>query len=306
MPAFRILAVRRGALGDFILTLPALRALRESRPAAVMELLTLPAYGKLAQHFGFADGWRSVESSAAAALFCEGAAVDGGWREWLAGFDKIVSWLPDRDGVFQKQLAVFGTAEFCQAAWQADGWGPAAWQFGNRAGIHPASHVLLPFPPRSKSENRIIALHPGSGSRSKNWPFDRWLQVMSLVQKSQSQNRWLLVTGEAEEEKLTEMRTALEAAGLPWGAAHGEELIPLSQRLRECSAFFGHDSGISHLASACGVPCRLLFGPTDPAVWAPAAENVRVLRARDNDLSRLSVREAAAWFLESIADGPKG
>lgn len=301
MAGSRILAVRRGALGDFILTLPALRALRESRPGAVLELLTLPAYGRLAQHFGFADSWRSVESGPAAALFCAGAAVAEDWREWLAGFDEIVSWLPDRDGVFQKQLAACGTAEFCQAPWRADGPGPAARQFGNTAGLHPAAHVLLPFPfPASAPERKkssIMGLHPGSGSSRKNWSFDRWLKWMSLVQEAQPATRWLVVTGEAEEQQLPEMRTALEAVGLPWEAVHGLELIPLAERLRECAGFCGHDSGISHLAAACGVPCRLLFGPTDPAVWAPAAEYVRVLRAENCDLSRLSVPETAAWFL---------
>ncbi|RYD35381.1 MAG: hypothetical protein EOP86_08615, partial [Verrucomicrobiaceae bacterium] len=85
-PNRRLLAVRRGALGDFILTLPALQALRESRPGVEIQLLTLPAYGLFAKHFGFADGWRSLESAPAAALFQEGAEVAPDWRKWLAGF----------------------------------------------------------------------------------------------------------------------------------------------------------------------------------------------------------------------------
>jgi len=57
----------------------------------------------------------------------------------------------------------------------------------------------------------------------------------------------------------------------------------------ENTIFLGHDSGISHLAAAAGANCILLFGPTDPAVWAPQNDNARVIRAPDGDLRRLDV-----------------
>ena len=53
------------------------------------------------------------------------------------------------------------------------------------------------------------------------------------------------------------------------------------------TVFVGHDSGISHLAAAAGAKCVLLFGSTDPAVWAPEGENVRVIRAPDGDMNQL-------------------
>jgi len=62
---------------------------------------------------------------------------------------------------------------------------------------------------------------------------------------------------------------------------------------RECRLFLGHDSGISHLAAACGVPCVLLFGPTDPATWAPPGPHVHVVR-RDPDLTSITVADVLA------------
>jgi heptosyltransferase III len=53
--------------------------------------------------------------------------------------------------------------------------------------------------------------------------------------------------------------------------------------------FVGHDSGISHIAAATGARCVLLFGWTDPAIWAPANENVTVLRAPEGKMDRLTV-----------------
>jgi heptosyltransferase-2 len=65
--------------------------------------------------------------------------------------------------------------------------------------------------------------------------------------------------------------------------------LPDLPALLERTIFVGHDSGISHLAAATGARCILLFGPTDPSVWAPLNENARVIRAPDRDLCRLDV-----------------
>ena len=72
--------------------------------------------------------------------------------------------------------------------------------------------------------------------------------------------------------------------------------LPLPQlaALLEGSVFIGHDSGISHIAAAVGARCLLLFGPTDPVIWAPANENVTVLRAPEGNLSLLEVEPVAA------------
>ena len=48
---------------------------------------------------------------------------------------------------------------------------------------------------------------------------------------------------------------------------------------------------ISHLAAAVGIPCLLLFGPTDPAIWAPANEKVEVLRSKTGRMSDIAYRD---------------
>ena len=67
------------------------------------------------------------------------------------------------------------------------------------------------------------------------------------------------------------------------------ELPKLAAFLERCALFLGHDSGISHLAAAVGTRCLLLFGPTDPAIWAPANPAVKVIQAPDADLNSLPV-----------------
>jgi len=46
-------------------------------------------------------------------------------------------------------------------------------------------------------------------------------------------------------------------------------------QLQSSDLYLGHDSGISHLAGWSGAKCGILFGPTDPILWAPHGERVR-------------------------------
>ena len=69
-----------------------------------------------------------------------------------------------------------------------------------------------------------------------------------------------------------------------WGVddvlvAENLPLPVLGALLARCGHFLGHDSGISHLAAAVGTSCTLLFGPTDPDIWAPPYPDMEILRA---------------------------
>jgi ADP-heptose:LPS heptosyltransferase len=72
-------------------------------------------------------------------------------------------------------------------------------------------------------------------------------------------------------------------------------LYDLAHWLSEADLYIGNDSGISHLAAAVGTPVFALFGPTDPAVWAPRGKKVRVLHR--NPISSILVEEVleALW-----------
>ncbi|MCX6955246.1 MAG: glycosyltransferase family 9 protein [Verrucomicrobia bacterium] len=135
---------------------------------------------------------------------------------------------------------------------------------------------------------RQIAIHPGSGSPQKNWPLSRWVELCTWLTREHRADL-LIVTGEAD--------PTAAATLAPFGtAAHQLPLADLVARLARCRLFLGHDSGISHLAAACGVPSLLLFGPTDPAMWAPPAPHVTVLRSGHplDSLSVASVQSALA------------
>ncbi|HRH97359.1 MAG TPA: glycosyltransferase family 9 protein, partial [Prosthecobacter sp.] len=134
-----------------------------------------------------------------------------------------------------------------------------------------------------------IAIHVGSGSEKKNWPLEHWLRLASAL----GDREIVFITGEAEQERGIKIENYANWHALP--------LTELAARLTTCSAFLGHDSGISHLAAACGVPSLLLFGPTDPAVWAPPQPWVRVLREDSGDLAALEFERVKLAATQVVA-----
>lgn len=129
----------------------------------------------------------------------------------------------------------------------------------------------------------VVAIHPGSGSARKNWPAERWREVIAALP-----SRVLLILGEAEDAAWRD--AVLADFGTRVEIARHLPLEVLVGRLRRSRVFLGHDSGISHLAAACGLPGVLLFGPTDAAIWAPPTPRMRVLQAGPT-LEAISVAE---------------
>jgi ADP-heptose:LPS heptosyltransferase len=85
----------------------------------------------------------------------------------------------------------------------------------------------------------------------------------------------LLVGGEAEGEQL-----AAYARFLPEDRVRVARSLPLkalAQRLKLCAGFIGHDSGITHLAAAVGLPTLALWADTNIEVWRPLGSNIVIL-----------------------------
>jgi ADP-heptose:LPS heptosyltransferase len=127
-----------------------------------------------------------------------------------------------------------------------------------------------------------LAVHPGSGSRTKNWPFDRFVEAARRLSAGRP---WLLLLGPAEQ-ALVPPPDAVVARDVP--------LRRLGATLARAGLFVGNDSGASHLAAACGTRTLALFGPTDPAQWAPVGRQASVVRAATGRLEDLDVDEVVA------------
>ncbi|MGD8878557.1 MAG: glycosyltransferase family 9 protein, partial [Syntrophobacterales bacterium] len=56
------------------------------------------------------------------------------------------------------------------------------------------------------------------------------------------------------------------------------QLGKLAALMHQADLYLGNDSGITHLAAACGIPTIALFGPTDPQIWGPRGPQVSIIR----------------------------
>jgi hypothetical protein len=266
-----------GALGDFVLTWPLLRAMRSS-----------------GQRVGV------IAPSERAAL----AAAELG----IIGLPAERPWV---NALWREEVgpAAFDQAPLCAGvvcfAGETDSETDRAWR--DRAGRHlRASREALwrefdvagrgGAPPRPNDDGAIV-LHIGAGSRAKMWPPDRWCELAAMLGETGAVE---LIAGEVELERLsTDERRRFESAG----GVHLRTLSELRDRLAAARAFIGADTGPTHLSAQLGVRTLALFGPTDPGIWSPVGPRVRVERAADGDLARLAAEQVRASLNIMLAGG---
>jgi len=304
----RILVIRGGAIGDFVLTLPAIRLLRENFPQAHLEILGYKHIIALAEGRFYADATRSIEYGGLSRFFIPGTELPEDLIGYFASFQQVVSYLYDPDHFFEANLRRAGVEYFLHASPTLDDSAHAAQQLaqpleGLALYLEDKAPVLFPseadrqfataylaraFP---HADGPLIALHPGSGGERKNWPIANWAALGEPLFHLVPSARLLLVGGEADHTQLAHLREAWR--GKPIHTALDLPLPHLAAILQLATLFLGHDSGISHIAAAAGAPTLLLFGPTDPDIWAPLTGPVKVIRAPANDLTLLPVELVA-------------
>jgi heptosyltransferase-2 len=275
----KILVIRGGALGDFILTLPVLAALRHRFPEHSLEILGYPSVASLAVPGGLADDISPLESPGFTSFFVANGSIPKEAADWFLGFDWIISYLYDPQDIFHSNVARCSAAQFIVGPHRPD----------EALAVHAAEQLLRPLQalgicaPDSRPRLFLsaapparprLAIHPGSGGERKNWPEAKWVELLKLL-AAQTACDLLLIGGEAEGD-----RCARLAAALPSGRAHIAQnlpLIELARRMQGCSAFIGHDSGITHLAAALDLPGLVLWGETAMATWRPQSARMKIL-----------------------------
>lgn len=276
----KILVIRGGAIGDFILTLPVLAALRRQFPGVHLEVLGYPHIVQLALVGGLVDRVQSIEARALAGFFARGGTLEPDLADYFSEFDLIISYLYDPDAIFQTNVARCSPAQLIVGRHRPD---EAERIHAAKVYLQPLERLAIfdadPVPrltvaPRPSPVN-LLALHPGSGSEKKNWPEQKWAKLLQHLLAT-TDFSLLVVGGEAEGERLQRLTAALPPTRVT--VVQSIPLPELARRLQSCVAFVGHDSGISHLAAALGLPVIILWGESTEAVWRPPHERVLLLR----------------------------
>ena len=303
-----------GAIGDCILTLPLAELMKETVCPGGVDIIGHTEYLGMLPGRSCVDAVKSLDSMSLHRLFAgEGdfEIADGDPLIMaFAGYSWIASFLGEPDSHFEKNL-IFTvncshSAEVITLAMK-----PAAEhnihisnfyrkQFVEQSQLLSQEHnsaVGMPLirPTQADiyrgkeilAENGImptkkaVVIHPGSGGAHKCWRLDNFLSVARILAKEGVEVVFLF--GPAEVERF-------DASAINEIRMLGSLLtdLPLSDVLAvlSCSrGYLGNDSGITHLAAAVGIRTVVVFGPTDPVVYAPIGPAVTILRSDETDFA---------------------
>ena len=134
----------------------------------------------------------------------------------------------------------------------------------------------------------LIALHPGSGvyAPARRWPAARFATLADHLIADGAQ---IVLLGGAEERTLREaVLSQMRYVSGVTDLGGRTTLGELLAVLRQCELFVGNDGGVLHLAASAGTPVVAPYGPTDPHAWGPwAPESWRCVRAYPNGVEVL-------------------
>ena len=249
----RRLLIRPGAIGDFIVSVPAMECLKDG----YLEVWTGSPNVPLAR---FADQARAIADTGLDLL----GITDPPPRliEELRAFDSIVSWYGANRPEFRETVAELGLPlVFFPALPDRPERHATDFYLEQVRTLTACDSSGIPHIACPHTRGDFAVIHPFSGGRRKNWPLAQFQALAARLERVMPV-RWC---------------RGPEDPPLP-EAVRIDDLYELACWLAGARLYIGNDSGITHLAAAAGAPVLALFGPTDPAVWAPRGPNVRVAR----------------------------
>lgn len=281
-----LLAIRLGGLGDLLVVLPSLNLLRRTFPGRRIALRCRPSAGALLRDRGVVD---EVVSADSAERRPEESDLRIGWFQAPAS-------VPDGPGRFSVFDPSAGTTV---GRFFFDRTVDLVRDHGFIEDPDFAACARLPGA-RPASRNGPIILHPGSGGIRKCWPLDRFLALAEALSQRGFNGRF--VTGETD----ARIAAGLRESALPpqWDHLDSPSLAALAAMLESAPLYVGNDSGVTHLAAACGAPAVALFRTEYAVHWRPSGRTT-VLASDDVDgIPVDSVLASAAATAASGAESP--
>jgi ADP-heptose:LPS heptosyltransferase len=293
------LVIYPGALGDVLLTVPALRALRSAFPDDTLALATQPRIGELLTALRVVDRAIPFDSLDLHTLFVDGPRPARSER--LAQAARVVSWFGARDETFVRRLRAIAPGAVLAppipatdtAVWEHflnTVWGQAS----DPARLVP---VAVPEPLAEEGRRRLgamgwdgttrlLMIHPGAGGMAKRWPVEGFARLLEALLRDE---RLGVVIHEGPAD--TDAVTALAARHRDTIRLAEPPLPLLAGVLSHFAAYVGNDSGISHLSATVGTPSVVLLTTATLAwrPWAAAARPVVVTTAmlEEDDVARV-------------------
>jgi ADP-heptose:LPS heptosyltransferase len=277
----RLLIIHQGALGDIVSIFPAIIRLKEK--FRIIDAVCKKSIGELASSLHLTYKFYPVEAAYFSSVFS--GKADPRITDILRSYDEII--LFSYSNELEDVLCAITGRKIYRIPPRSD---PSH-------EIHVLSYILdrlaenelIPDANRPETDyfarlpeqkgtrslytGKKILIHPGSGSRRKNWPVANFIKIFGELETAGMNPE--IILGPAE------LYLSEAFAGYPSIGSKINILSDLSDfmtMLKQSCGFIGNDSGISHLAAFTGMPTVVIFGPSSPKRWKPFGRSVTVLR----------------------------
>jgi len=288
-----------GALGDWVLAFPVLRAVGE-------KVTVVTAWSKAQLAARVLNGIEPIdaEQSDFSRLY-----VEGGWRRMseatrqrLSQAGTIISFVSDGHDAWADNIRRLAESARCFFVLPRP---PADWS-GHVCDWHKAQLEEQGYRPASISQdvqvqtnaNGPVVVHPGSGAKRKCWASERFEGLIELLLGQGCAVR--TIVGEVEED--TWPGEVLDRWTQRYDLTVCQSPLDLHTLLSGARGYVGNDSGPAHLAAAMGLPTVALFGPTRPARWSPRGPAVTVVAPEEpKAMDWLTVERAVDAVLAAMA-----
>jgi len=301
----QILCIRIGGLGDLLAALPSLRLIRLARPGARLVLLGRRDYGGLLLRAKVVDEIADAGGAEFAGLLAGSGRGIVSMGSLLDRFSLVVGWMNNPERGREIEAALKAAGKECSIIGLSATGGKAVSRFffartaaalalsKDGAGTFEDCARLSVPAAGPESRERFVIIHPGSGAAEKCWPLDRFLEVARRLSGRGFAGG--IVLGEAEGRLAGE----LGRRGLPpdWQGVDRPPLSVLSYLLGRTCLYIGNDSGVTHLAAACGAPVLALFLEKNLPAWAPFGRSRTIAAPEMAAIGVLRVWEESAAIL---------
>jgi len=296
-------------VGDAIMALPALRAVRARFPEAHIAIVARPyvadiyrgqqicdqlvAYdlqGAQAGFFGRELMARELRAQKFDVVLLLQNAFDAAWLAWRASIPERIGYARDgRSFLLTKAVPVPKPGEIPaheqfyylellrRAGWldQATGEQHVALNVDSQATQHAADRLLAAG---ARPNALRVAIGAGASYGSaKCWPPDRFAEVANRL-AAESDADIILFGTAAEIAVSTAITAAIRRPSIDFTGKTSVADLPAF--LSQCHLFIGNDSGAMHVAAAVGLPVVAIFGPTDPLGTAPITPRCTIVQEK--------------------------
>ena len=293
----KILTVQFKSLGDTVVSIPALMAIRQRFPDCELHALVPEASAPLLQHHPAVTRLWSVPRKAGvgqywpilralrAQKFDRAVDLGGNDRSAIVTF---LSGAPERLGALQKKNPWWKRACFTNPVTAA----PedrheslrllhilSPWNISPPAKLEIKLHTdpAITNPLLRNPSKPLVICNPGAASPKKQWPVGHWARFHQLTAARGYDLAFIRGVSQIEEQLIQQLQTLVPGANI----LPKLDLPQLLVTIKSAGAMISNDTGPMHFAAALGVKTVALFGPSLEKRWYPIGAESRLMLAKN-------------------------